>query len=357
MAKPWPCFHQEIFRRALLESAWGRGPGHKGLALDPIIGALLLGTWGASILTGVVIVQAYTYFTSFPDDPLHRKALVSLVLALCAAALAADYATTYYPAVTFWGQIEGLTTIFWSLPMASFVNTLIACIVNSYLIFRLYTLTKNIWVMLTLYALLTLALGGQLIVFILLLRKTDITERHTETIGAIIDFIAMATVDLLTAGGLIWKLRTMRSTFAPTNTFLNRVMLGAIQTGSVTAVCSLLILATFLNNPDSDVSTFFMFQFAPLYSLTLLFNFNLRRPNGLRSGTSKTSESRNGNTGLMRSEGIHVHRTAVVTMDPIDPAVSAAQRRLDALDEVKHHSNSDLESFNGPHEMADFVKN
>ncbi|KAJ7631587.1 hypothetical protein DFH06DRAFT_1337565 [Mycena polygramma] len=339
-------------------------------ALDPILGAMLLGTWGASILTGVVIVQAYTYFTSFPDDPLHRKALVSLVLALCAAALAADYATIYYPAVTFWGQIEGLTTIFWSLPMASLVNTLIACIVNSYLIFRLYNLTKSIWLMLSLYTLLTLALGGQLIVFILLLRKTDITERHTETIGAIIDFIAMATVDLLTAGGLIWKLRTMRSTFAPTNTFLNRVILGAIQTGSVTAVCSLLILATFLNNPDNDVSTFFMFQFAPLYSLTLLFNFNLRRPNGLRSGTSKTSESRNGNTGLVRSEGIrefsfysptpttpNVHRTAIVKMDPIDPAVTAAQHRLDALDEVKHHSNSDVESFNGRHEMADSMKN
>ncbi|KAJ6481526.1 hypothetical protein C8R47DRAFT_590605 [Mycena vitilis] len=312
-----------------------------GFTLDTILGALLLGTWVASILFGVVIVEAYKYFTTFPEDSWLRKGFVIFVLSLCTTALVGDYGTTYYPTVTYWGNVEALGITFWSLPLSSFVNTILATIVDSYLIYRLHTLMKNIWLTIFLYGLLVLAMGGYLIVFILLVEGRNQQEVHIETIGAIVNFIAVALVDLLTAAGLIWKLRTMKSNFSQTNTFLNRVMVGAVQTGSVTAVCSLLILATFVNNSRTDVSTFFLFQFAPLYTLTLLFNFNLRQAG--RSATSKTSESRNGNTNIMLSDGIRVQHTHVVTMDPTDSVVDATNRRLDELEEIKHNPNSSEE--------------
>ncbi|KAJ7983243.1 hypothetical protein DFH06DRAFT_1441055 [Mycena polygramma] len=309
-------------------------------ALDPILGAVLLGTWFASILYGIVLMEAWKYFTVFSDDSWTRKSLAMVTLAFCTAALVGDYGTAYLPMVTFWGNVVELGN---ALSLSSFANTILATIVDSYLIYRLHTLAKNLWITMFLYALLLLALGGYMVVFVLLVTGRVITERPTETIGAIINFITVAVVDLLTAVGLIWKLRSMRSNFAHTNTFLNRVMVGAVQTGSVTAMCSLLILVTFLNNPDDDVSTFFLFQFGPLYTLTLLFNFNLRRGPG--SLASRTSESRTGrNTDTMRMDGIHVHRTAIVTMDPIDSVVDAAHRRLDDLEEVKHN-NSDVESL------------
>ncbi|KAJ7627982.1 hypothetical protein DFH06DRAFT_1338809 [Mycena polygramma] len=390
-----------------------------GFSLDTILGALLLGTWVASILFGVVIVEACRLVTSLPTicnncgehvavtiasrfvtasdtvsigrrlpcapPPRHRllrraivltvavedsdgqifhyvpgrlvaaKRLRDFVLSLCATALAGDYGMTYYPTVTYWGNVEalGITMLLecTSLPLSSFVNTILATIVDSYLIYRLHTLMKNIWVTLFLYGLLILAMGGYLIVFILLVEGRNQQEIHIETIGAIVNFIAVAVVDLSTAAGLIWKLRTMKSNFAQTNTFLNRAMVGAVQTGSVTAVCSLLILATFVNNSQTDVSTFFLFQFAPLYTLTLLFNFNLRQAG--RSATSKTSESRNGNTNIMLSEGIHVQRTHVVTMDPTDSVVDATHRRLDDLEEIKHNPNSsDVEEHSARNVMV-----
>ncbi|KAJ7661340.1 hypothetical protein DFH06DRAFT_1399165 [Mycena polygramma] len=314
-------------------------------ALDQLLGALLLGTWLASILYGMVVMEAFKYFTLCSDDSWSRKSLMIVTLAFCTAALIGDYGTAYFPTVTFWGDVQALVTVFWPLPLSSFANTVLASVVDCYLVYRLYTLSKNIWSTLFLYALILLALGGYLVVFVLLATGRSITHRPTLTIGAVINFTSVAVVDVLTAAGLIWKLRTMRSSFPQTNTFLNRVMTGALQTGSLTAVCSLLILATFLNNPDTDISTFFMFQFGPLYTLTLLFNFNLRR--GPDSLATRTSGSRTGvTTNTMHMDGIHVHRTAIVTMDPIDTVVDASDRRLDDLEggkrDLKHDSDEPL---------------
>ncbi|KAJ7907226.1 hypothetical protein B0H13DRAFT_1879827 [Mycena leptocephala] len=304
------------------------------MALDGIFGALLLGTWAASILCGVVAAQTYTYFTTFPNDPWSRKGLVIVAITFTVAALVGDYANTYLPTVTYWGNEEATQKVYWPLPLYSIMNTLLAFIVDCYLIHRLYTLFNG------------LKVAGYLMGFIPLVRGSTYADRDKSRIGAMINFISIAVCDLCTAAGLIWKLRSMRSNFAPTNTFITRVVVGAIQTGSTTSLCSILLLVTFLNNPQSNVPTFFIFLFAPLYSLTLLFNFNLRRNPGV-SG-SRTSESRGGgNNNIINMDGIHVHRTAIVTMDPTDSELEAAGRRMyqhkeGYLEDLIHYRRSEI---------------
>ncbi|KAJ7663255.1 hypothetical protein DFH06DRAFT_1296096 [Mycena polygramma] len=331
--------------------------------LDAILGSFLLGTWVTSMLFCLVLVEANKYFRSFPDDPWRRKGLVILVLSLCAVALVGDYATTYYRTVTFWGQSEGLTTIFWSLRLASFTNTVIATIVQSYLIHRLYTLSRNLWATLVLYALQILALGGYMVVFILQVTKRDIAQHHMETIGASVNFIVVAVVDLLTAGGLIWELRSMsmQSTSEKTKpyayatfraSFLDRIV-GAIQTGSLTAACSLLILAAFLLNSDIEVSAFLTFQIAPLYTLTLLFNFNLWRADDEEATASKSASRKAELEMTMRIEGIFVRRNAIVTLDPINTIVHGTQARLDAIERGEDPSDvSDVETLSAGMELC-----
>ncbi|KAJ6550030.1 hypothetical protein B0H19DRAFT_1264893 [Mycena capillaripes] len=330
------------------------------MALDGIFGALLLGTWAASILFGLVVGEAYKYFTTFPNDAWKYKGFVIVALAVCCAALLGDYANTYLPTVTYWGDVEAIQKVYWPLPLYSISNTLLAIIVDCFLIHRLHTLSKNIWLTILLYALIALAVGvprvsisfvewltpsiqltGYLMGFIpLVIGSGTLADRNKAKVGAIINFITMVVVDMLTAAGLIWKLRTMRSSFANTNSFLNRVMVGAVQTGVTTSVCSILLLITFLNNPQSNVATFFIFQFAPLYTLTLLYNFNLRPKPGV-SGTSKTSGSRNGNHNIVM-EGIHVHRTAIVTMDS---STEANRRRMEEGDNSMSKQDPEVESM------------
>ncbi|KAJ7110220.1 hypothetical protein C8R43DRAFT_1139469 [Mycena crocata] len=328
---------------------------------DQIFGTLLLGTWAASFLFGLVTAEAYKYFTTFPNDPWKRKGLVILTLCLTVAALIGDYANTYLPTVTYWGNTEAIATVYWpvchlqislslsdlkftQLPLYSMMNTILAFIVESFLIHRFYTLSKNIWATLFLYCLVLLAVAGYLIGFIPLVRGFTLADREKARIGALINFIAFVVCDVLTAAGLIWKLRSMRSSFQETRTFMNRVIVGAIHTGSATSLCSLILLITFLNNPQTNLATFFIFLFAPLYALTLLFNFNLRRTTS-GVGTSKTSESRNGgnNVNGIIMDGIRVQRTAIVTMDPTDSELEAARRRVDEDHSIK--KDPDAESY------------
>ncbi|KAJ7153883.1 hypothetical protein C8R43DRAFT_442968 [Mycena crocata] len=296
-------------------------------AFDAIFGTLLLGTWAASFLFGLVTAEAYKYFTTFPNDSWQRKGLVILVLCLTVSALIGDYANTYLPTVTYWGNTEAIAKVYWPLPLYSIMNTLLAFIVESFLIYRFYTLSKKIWATLFLYSLVLLAIAGYLIGFIPLVRGSTYADREKARIGALINFIALLVCDVLTAAGLIWKLRSMKSSFQDTRTFMNRLIIGAISTGSATSLCSVILLVTFLHSPQTNLATFFIFLFAPLYALTLLFNFNLRRKAGV-SGTSKTSESRNGGTNVIM-DGIRVQRTAIVTMDPTDSELEAARRRAD----------------------------
>ncbi|KAF7341765.1 hypothetical protein MSAN_02030800 [Mycena sanguinolenta] len=296
--------------------------------LDDIFAPLLLGTWMASILFGLALGEAWTYFGSFQNDPWSRKGFVILTLVFNVVALIGDYAETYLPLVSFWEDSEAITKTYWPLPVYSIPNTILAIIVDFFLVYRLYSLSKQLWVAIFLCAVLAVAFAGYLIGFIPLMRGSgSISDRDNAKLGATINFIAMAVCDILTAAGLVWKLRTMRSNFSHTNSFIKRVIVGALQTGTATCICSILLLVTFLNNPESNVATFFIFQFAPLYSLTLLLNFNIRRTSGL-SG-SRTSDSRGEPTNNILMNGIQVHRTAIVTMDPTDSELEAGRQRTD----------------------------
>ncbi|KAF8212987.1 hypothetical protein K438DRAFT_2010141 [Mycena galopus ATCC 62051] len=297
------------------------------MGLADAFAPLLLGTWFASILSGLVASEAYKYFTSFPGDSWRRKGFIILVLAFNLVALIGDYANTYLPTVAYWGDTMAIEQTYWPLPLYSISNTILAIIVDAYLIHRFYALSKNVVATIFLYMVLLLALAGYIIGVIPLLRSSILAVRNNAKIGAIINFISFVVCDMFTAVGLIWKLRTMKSSFSDTNSLMSRVMVTAIQTGSATSLCSIFLLITFLKNPESNVPTFFIFLFAPLYSLTLMVNFNIRRNSG-SSSASKTSQSRGGNNNIVMG-GIQIHRTAIVTMDPTDSEQEAARRRME----------------------------
>ncbi|KAJ7661307.1 hypothetical protein DFH06DRAFT_1191998 [Mycena polygramma] len=297
------------------------------LVLDQLLGMLVLGSWLASLLCGVVLVEAIKYFDLFPNDSWRRKGLVIIVLTLCVAAMVGAFGNTYLPTVTYYGDFAGLTTMF---PLVSFTSALISSIVDCYLIYRFYTLSKNIWATLFLYALMLLAVGLFLVLFLNPVTDSLESQRHTLTLGIIINFSAQAAVDVLIAAGLIWKLRSMKSTSPHTNTLLRRLMIGAVRTGTPTALCAILALATYLRMPNSQVSTFFMFQFAPLYTLTLLANFNVRRHGRGPSSTMQTTDSWTAPGNLNAAEELHVHPTTMATVT--NDSVSAISYRLDDLE-------------------------
>ncbi|KAJ7088536.1 hypothetical protein C8R43DRAFT_1050693 [Mycena crocata] len=313
-------------------------------AFDDPFGTILVGTWLASLLYGIAVSQAVQYFKAFPNDSLARKGLVYASLFFCLVALVGDYADVYLPTVTFWGNFEAIQTQYWPSPLYVTANSFVGTIVNSFLIFRFYSLSKNLWMTLILGLLTLLALAGALLVAIMLTIFSHYSERSRGTTPTLIWIIASAAADVSIATALIWKLQGMKTTFKETNTMIHRIMLRAIQSGATTSVATLLIIITYLRKNDSNLPTLFCFLLGPLYVLTLLYNFNLRQQHNHagNSGTIITSETR-GNNIIM--DGIQVHRTAVVTMDPTES--EQAHRRAEEEGSMHMKQDPDVEAFSG----------
>ncbi|KAJ7902215.1 hypothetical protein B0H13DRAFT_1882701 [Mycena leptocephala] len=232
-------------------------------ATDDLFGSVLIGSWMAAVLYGLVISQTFQYFKMYPKDTRLRKAIVLFGLFVSSVGLAGEFADVY---------------LYWPAPVYVTFNAFTGAIVNTFLIHRFYTLSKNLWV--------SLICG----VFVLV-------GRNKAKVSALIWLIATAT------GGKL----------------VQRLVIGAIQTGSTTSTVAILTLVTFLIDEESNVPTGFHFLIGPLYMLTLLYNFNLRQHDGV-SGSHRSTE-RMGidmDENNMRMDKIHVHRTAIVTIDTPD---------------------------------------
>ncbi|KAJ7323879.1 hypothetical protein DFH08DRAFT_941366 [Mycena albidolilacea] len=246
-------------------------------AYDDVFGSMLIGAWLAAMLYGVVVTQSYQYFLLHPEDGMYRKFLVLSTVLFCTVALAADYANVYLPTVTFWGDTEKVQKQYWPVPLFVTTSTFVGVLVNSFLIHRFYSMSKNLWISILLCLLLVTSFAGSVMVAITIQEFKLYTSRDKAKTAALIWTIATAATDIGIAGALVWQLLSIKSSFKGTQSFIKRVIIQTAQTGSTTSIVSIITLVTYLIKNDSNVPTACNFLIAPLYALTLLSNLKLRR--------------------------------------------------------------------------------
>ncbi|KAJ7860057.1 hypothetical protein B0H14DRAFT_3446238 [Mycena olivaceomarginata] len=214
--------------------------------------------------------NAFQYFLLCPTDMIYRKSLVLSTVFFCTVALVADYANVY--------------------------------------------MVENLWISILMSLLLITGLAGSFMVAITLQEISFYTSRDKAKTAALVWTISTAATDMVIAGALIWQLFSMKSRCSLKDTHLiKRLIIQTVQTGSTTSVVSIITLVSYLLNNDSNVPTACNFLIAPLYVLTLLSNFNLRRRDTISGSGRSASE---GNAG--RIYGIHF----TVNADPTDREVS-----------------------------------
>ncbi|KAJ7356970.1 hypothetical protein DFH08DRAFT_469958 [Mycena albidolilacea] len=280
---------------------------------DDPFGSILIGSWLTSMLYGLVVHQAFQYFQMYPNDRLSRKGLVLASIFFCTVGLVADFADVYLCTVTFWGNTDAVQYQYWPVPLFLTSNTFVGVLVNGFLIHRLYSLSRNLWISVVLFLIVLLGFAGSFMLAITLQQYRLYTARNKAQMAVLTWTISTAVADIGIAAVLIWQLRSMKSTFKDTQSLIKRLIIQAIRTGSTTSVISIITLISYVVKNDSNVETACHFLIGPLYVLTLLYNFNTRQHNQI-SGSGR-SNSEGTNTNAVRMDGIHVHRTALVTVD------------------------------------------
>ncbi|KAJ7822975.1 hypothetical protein B0H14DRAFT_3470343 [Mycena olivaceomarginata] len=143
-------------------------------AYDDRFGSILIGSWLSSMLYALVVTQAYQYFRLFPTDAMYRKGLVLSTLFFCT------------PTVTFWGNAEKVNIQYWPVPLFVTTSTFVGVLVNSFLIHRFYSLSKNLCTSIFLSLLMILGFAGSFMVAITLQQFSLYTSRDKAKTAALV---------------------------------------------------------------------------------------------------------------------------------------------------------------------------
>ncbi|KAJ7488432.1 hypothetical protein FB451DRAFT_1227278 [Mycena latifolia] len=293
------------------------------MGLDIVIGALLVGTWVGSLLYTVQIHQVVYYFGHFKNDNWMLKTLVIFAGIFDATGMIANYAGVYLYAVTHWGDELYLSKQYWPVPLFTICTCIVSSVVQTFLIVRYWLLTKNWFVSGILMLFMLAALAAGLTSGITLAIFTAFKDRAKVKVSATIWFVSEATVDVLIAAALLFKLRKVKTSFKETESLLNRLTIQTIQTGAGGATLALATLIAYLLNNESNAEIGIAICLGRVNMLTLLFNLNVRK---VRRGGSRTTSSggnlstRDERITAARSEaeeygGIHIYRSALVRID------------------------------------------
>ncbi|EEB95813.1 hypothetical protein MPER_05160, partial [Moniliophthora perniciosa FA553] len=114
--------------------------------LGSSLGGLVGGTWAISYLFMIELIMAYTYFTRFRQDPSWLKAVVILTLLVDTTSTINHYACAYMYTVLHWGDLNFIQSQSWPFPVFAATTGASAFIVQQFLIYRFWSLTRNRYV-------------------------------------------------------------------------------------------------------------------------------------------------------------------------------------------------------------------
>ncbi|KAJ7111726.1 hypothetical protein C8R44DRAFT_985235 [Mycena epipterygia] len=247
--------------------------------LDSSYGALLIGVFVSIFFQGILSVQAYIYYESFPNDPLSLKSLVGIVWTLDFVHLVLISQAMYYYLVTNWGNVAalGLTTIGLDLHLVFLSVSTFIC--QAFFLLRVWRFSNRNKL---LTGVLTAGCTTTLVLDLLLAAQNVAFTRNStkippdlkgETIGV---FSTGAANDLAIALVLCWYLQREKSGFERTKFILTRVIQFTVSTGLVTSLLALGSLAAYIGSPNTFIWLAMHFSLGRMYTNALLATLNSR---------------------------------------------------------------------------------
>ncbi|KAJ7052226.1 hypothetical protein C8F01DRAFT_625572 [Mycena amicta] len=246
---------------------------------NPTLGALLIGTMCGAILFGVTTMQAYVYFSRFPDDHWMIKSTVAFVWTAEATHVGTVSHTLYTLLVTDYGHPERLL----ERPPRSiigyiFITVTVAVAVQVFFSYRIWILSKSRIIPYITYTLsfVRFAIGTAL--FAVGLGVSSVTEFGTKWQWLGITMWSLSAAEDVTITAtlvyLLWAQRT--KVHKSTTAFLDKIIMWAIETGLLTCSFSLITVILFHLMPGNFIWIAFSTLEARMFSNSLFASLNSR---------------------------------------------------------------------------------
>ncbi|KAI0061701.1 hypothetical protein BV25DRAFT_740421 [Artomyces pyxidatus] len=270
------------------------------------------------LLTGTLIVQVYMFYVNFPGERLRVQLLVYGVFLLDIAQTALGSYMAWWWMITNWNKPSSFVdTLTWRVATLPIMCGLVSGIVQSFYAWQIWALTTNV-VMHSIAALIVVVALGQSLTAVTLssLLLSDLSPDTFFRISPGFAFWLAGSfvADILICGSMLWILFRAKTTlWGESETWINKLILNTIRTGTITVVCATfdLILFVVLKHSESYLAPAYIL--GKLYTNSLVATLNGRRT--MFRANVEQSESVKMSSTVSRRRGLRFNRSGPASME------------------------------------------
>jgi hypothetical protein len=261
-----------------------------------------VGTLVNVFLYGIVTTQTYTYYRTSQNDRFWMKLLVIYLFVLETANSLLDIGLIFEPLLLNFGNQDVIANAPWTLRLDGLTTALISTPVQIFMAWRIQLIMETVTPMLIIAALALASLTGSVWLTIAVSMFPQFDKFNDFRAAPTLWLVSSAVADIAIACGLVYGLSKNRTGFAVLNDQIDRIIRIAVQTGSLTALTSLIDAIVFLSIPNTTVFFAWDLTLSKIYTTTLLSSLNARassrlaernklhEPNALFSSQSGSSD-------------------------------------------------------------------
>jgi len=256
------------------------------------MGALLLGLTFSAIFFGVTIIQIYQYYYRYWSDTLVSKIFVALIGTLDALQVISVIAAAWWYLIENYGNIAAVGLVPWSLALEVASTAAIGLLVQTYFAHRVWTLSKNNYIITAGIIVLTLLQFAFAVYYVVVGQTTGLASTILEITWASTASLSLSiAADVLITASLCWYLHRSRSGLARTDKLIDVLIVYTVNTGLLTTICAICTIALSQAYPTTYWDTMFYFMISKCYVNSTLATLNARdvlRKNMSQWNTSST---------------------------------------------------------------------
>lgn len=243
------------------------------------MGPLALGHMWSHMLYGILMVQMYIYYVHFPKDQIGLKVFVWTVFVLETIFTIFTTIAAWDQFGLNWGEIQSHLIIDWSWEPLPALNGFLAMMVQSFYVWRIYNLTRNIWVSLFIES---VSLTQCTLAFYYGIR-VSVESRGIDELFALTDVISAwlilsAACDALITITIVFVLQraNRRTKFKQTTSAITRLIHFSVETGLITSVMAVIELILWITSRQWKIHFIGFLVLGKLYSNALVATLNSR---------------------------------------------------------------------------------
>ncbi|KAJ7354275.1 hypothetical protein DFH08DRAFT_1077049 [Mycena albidolilacea] len=241
-----------------------------------LFGPLLLGVLLNTMLYGVMIVQAFLYYSRYKGDRSWFRYLVLYLVIVETANWVCDVGLIYEPLIVRYGTPEALKTSPILLRADGVLTVLISTPIQLFIAWRIQVVNRSYVLPVIIFVLAVISFGGGLATTVVVTLHPDFANFADFHVEIITWLISSTLCDVVLTASLVYSLWTRKTNVISTDGYINKIIRLTIQTGFVTAAAALLDVVLFLTLPATSFNFMFDFPLSKLYTNALISTLNAR---------------------------------------------------------------------------------